>query len=138
MRAAYDALKPDGKWLIWLYGFEGNEVYLGTFGVLRTVSKRLPHPLLNGLCSGLNRVLDVYIAGSSVLPLPMHKYMRNHLAKLDRDQRHLTIYDQLNPAYAKYYRRQEAIDLLEKNGFSDVEIAHRHGYSWTVVGTKNV
>lgn len=45
------------------------------------------------------------------------------------------IYDQLNPAYAKYYRRDEARALLEDAGFQDVRLHHRHGYSWTVLGT---
>jgi hypothetical protein len=46
------------------------------------------------------------------------------------------IYDQLNPAYAKYYTRDEAQSLLERHGFSDVRLHHRHGMSWTVVGTR--
>jgi hypothetical protein len=46
------------------------------------------------------------------------------------------MYDQLNPAYAKYYTRTEAIDLLERAGFVNVRVHHRHGYSWTVIGEK--
>ena len=30
----------------------------------------------------------------------------------------------------------EAIKLLEGGGFVNVQIHHRHGYSWTVIGTK--
>jgi len=51
-------------------------------------------------------------------------------------KRRVVIYDQLNPAYAKYYTREEARDVLERNGFSEVHLHHRHGYSWTMVGTK--
>ena len=66
----------------------------------------------------------------------MKNYMQSHLAKLNRKQRKLTIYDQLNPAYAKYYRKSEAINLLKKNFFIDIKTYHRHGYSWTVIGNK--
>jgi hypothetical protein len=52
------------------------------------------------------------------------------------DKRRLVIYDQLNPAYAKYYTQTEAEQLLARAGFSDVRTYHRHGYSWTVIGTK--
>jgi hypothetical protein len=46
------------------------------------------------------------------------------------------VFDQLNPAYAKYYTKEEAIDLLRSAGFSNIEIHHRHGYSWTIVGER--
>jgi hypothetical protein len=52
-------------------------------------------------------------------------------------KRRLVIYDQLNPSYLKYYRKHEAIGLLETAGFQDIEIHHRHGYSWSVKGKKN-
>jgi hypothetical protein len=62
--------------------------------------------------------------------------MREVLAKFPRSVRRLTIYDQLNPAYAKYSTRQEAHDLLASAGFKDVQLYHRHGYSWTIIGRK--
>jgi hypothetical protein len=49
-------------------------------------------------------------------------------------KRRLVIYDQLNPTYAKYHKRHEAIALLEKSGFINVKAHHRHGYSWCVLG----
>lgn len=88
------------------------------------------------VCSVLNLLLDAYIFLCRIFPLPMRKYMSNVLARLPRSVRYLTIYDQLNPAYAKYYRKAEAEGLLARAGFVDVKTYHRHGYSWTVVGTK--
>jgi hypothetical protein len=70
------------------------------------------------------------------LPLPLARYMREVVARLDPSKRRLTVYDQLNPAYAKYYRRDEAYRLLAAAGFRDLLLYHRHGYSWSVVGTK--
>lgn len=134
--AMRDALRPGGRILVWLYGLEGNRLYLSIAKPLRMLTTHLPDPALWGLSGFLTHILNVYIAACKVLPLPMHKYMRGVLAKWTHDVRKLTIFDQLNPAYAKYYSKAEAIDLLAKAGFIDVEIYRRHGYSWTVSGRK--
>lgn len=136
LAAAFQALKPGGRILLWLYGFEGNENYLRLIEPLRSITKRLPHRILQGICALMNLILDAYIFLCRFLPLPMRQYMRNVLARLPRSVRGLTIYDQLNPAYAKYYRREEAEALLQRAGFEDVRVYHRHGYSWTVSGRK--
>jgi SAM-dependent methyltransferase len=134
--AAYQALRPGGQFLAWLYGREGNEAYLRVAGPLRRVTTHLPHALLVGLCRVLALVLDAYIAACRWLPLPMRSYMRGVLAKLSRPVRRLVIYDQLNPAYARYYRRYEAERLLADQGFVEVTTYHRHGYSWSIIGRK--
>lgn len=51
-------------------------------------------------------------------------------------ERRLVIVDQINPRWAKFYKREEAEALLRDAGFKDVRLHHRHGYSWTVCGTK--
>lgn len=136
VHAAFRALRPGGHLLVWLYGREGNELYLKFANPMRAVTKRIPHFLLGALCSMLNIALDLYIFGCWFLPLPMRRYMKDVLARFPRSVRRLTIYDQLNPAYAKYYSKDEAESLLKRAGFSSVSIWHRHGYSWTVVGQK--
>ena len=136
VRAAYRALRPGGRMLVWLYGREGNETYLRFAEPLRRVTTKLPHGALVGVSHVLSLALDAYIAACRVLPLPMRAYMREVLAKFPRRIRTLTIYDQLNPAYAKYYTRQEAEALLRDQGFTDVQLHHRHGYSWTVMGRR--
>jgi len=136
VRAAYQALKPGGRVLVWLYGHEGNEMYLAIFGTLRALSKRLPDPVLNGLCRLLLPAADLYTWLCRFLPLPLRDYVLRVFANFSRDQRRVNIYDQLNPTYARYYRRAEALALLENAGFTECRLHHRHGYSWTVVGTK--
>jgi len=103
---------------------------------LRRITKKLPPPLLTALSALLNVGLDAYIRLCRVFPLPMRSYMLEVLAKFPRRVRRLTIYDQLNPTYAKYYTRAEAADLLARGGFMNIALTHRHGYSWTVTGTK--
>lgn len=136
VKAAFNSIRPSGRMLVWLYGKEGNRLYLSLIKPFRIISKRLPHRVLHKCCIVLNWFLSIYIMLCRFLSMPMKKYMLNHLMKLDNEQRILTIYDQLNPAYAKYYSKNEAISLLSDSGFKNIQIQHRHGYSWTVLGTK--
>lgn len=138
VRAAFQSLRPGGRLLVWLYGREGNEAYLWWVLPFQKLTRRLPDMILAALCHGLNVLLAVYIWLCRFLPLPMRAYMRGHVGKLSWHARYLTIFDQLNPAEARYYWKAEAQALLEKAGFEDVQLAHRHGYSWTVIGTKPV
>jgi SAM-dependent methyltransferase len=136
LRAARAALRPGGRIVLWVYAAEAPRTYLVPLNVLRVVTTRLPHALLSGLCSVLNVALGLYIAACRILPLPLHEYMRSILSRLAWDKRKLTIYDQLNPSYVKFYRRSELEKLLEDGGFRDVRIRDRHGYSWTAVAAR--
>lgn len=134
--AAHAALKPGGRIFLWLYGHEGNEAYLGITEPLRKVTVKMPHALLAGVCHVLTSALYIYVWCCRVLPLPMRDYMRGVISKLPYAKRFLVVYDQLNPYYAKYYKRHEAEGLLTAAGFRDVRSHHRRGYSWSVIGTK--
>ena len=134
--AMRNALRPGGRIVVWLYGQEGNALYLRIAEPLRHLTKRLPHLPLAVFCHILNFGLGVYALLSAYLPVPMRSYMRNVIWPLSRDKRYLVIYDQLNPGYSKYYSRCEAYDLLHRNGFSHIALHHRHKYSWTVSGVR--
>jgi SAM-dependent methyltransferase len=136
--AAYRALRPGGQIVIWLYGREGNPTAIALIEGMRRVTTRLPHPALSALAWGCNLALDVYIPACRVLPfLPLADYMRNVIGRFSRRKRHEVIYDQLNPAYAKYYTEQQARDLLERAGFINVQLYHRRRYSWTASGQRS-
>ncbi len=136
LAAAYAALKPGGSVLVWLYGREGNAAYLRLIEPLRRLTRHLPAGFLTMLCWLMNLGLSVYMALCRFLPLPMYRYARAVLAKLPSDKRRLVIYDQLNPAYAKYCTRSDVEALLRDAGFTDVSLYHRHDYSWTAVGKR--
>ncbi len=136
--AVYRALKPGGKFVVWLYGKEGNGLYLSLVLPIRLISKRLPQRGKAALAYFLNWPLATYIAVCKrwpLAPLPLRDYMVDILGKLDWDKRRLVIYDQLNPHYAKYYSGEEARRLMASAPF-DVTLHHRKGYSWVVIGTK--
>ncbi len=136
VRAAYRALRPGGRVVIWVYGREGNEALLTFLLPVRRVTQRLPHRVLEGLVRLLDVPVVAYAALCRRFDLPLGGYFRGVLGRFGPRERRLTLYDQLNPAYAKYYRREEVRELLESAGFTDIGLHHRHGYSWTAVGTK--
>lgn len=136
LKAAREALRPGGKLVIWVYGREGNRLYVAFVTALRTVTTRLPHFALAALCVVLTLFVDAYIFACRWLPLPMRDYMLHTLSRVSRDKRKLTIYDQLNPTYARYYRGEEVREMLEQAGFRDVRLHHRRGYSWTALGVR--
>lgn len=133
--AARQSLKPGGRFVAWVYGREGNGLYLAFVQPLRAITKRLPDRVLDAVVRLLDVPLVTYVWLCRYLPLPMRKYMVDLIGKMAPDKRRLIIFDQLNPAYAKYYTRNEAERLFADSGFSDIRLYHRHGYSWTIVGT---
>ncbi len=134
--AAFQALRPGGHFLIWLYGKEGNEFYLTFVNPLRVLTKRLPHFALVALVWIIYYPLIVYINLCHRFRLPLREYILSLFEKMSPEKRRLVIYDQLNPAHAKYYMRDEVEKLLAEGKFVNVRIHHRHGYSWTIIGTK--
>ena len=136
VEAAFRALRPGGHFLVWLYGEEGNGFYLSFVRPLRVLTKRLPHFALSTLVRMIYWPLLFYMKLCHRLLLPLQEYMVAVFEKMSPEKRRLIIYDQLNPSYAKYYTRQEAEKLLIDGKFKNVRIHHRHGYSWTVIGTK--
>jgi SAM-dependent methyltransferase len=134
--AAFRALRTGGKLAVWLYGREGNSLYLAVATCLWCLTRRLPHSGLHLFVHAMYPVLWCYMTACRWIRLPLAEYMRRVMLPLTPSKRRLVVYDQLNPAYAKYYTRAEAHDLLARQGFINIRIHHRHGMSWTVIGTR--
>ena len=133
----YNNLKIGGKIVIWVYGQEGNLLYLCLVIPLRLLTRIMPHKFLLIFSSLLVKPLLIYSSFCKKYNwLPLSTYIINHLSKLGDEEIQLTIYDQLNPAYSKYYTKAQVLRLLKNAGFINISIHHRHGYSWTVVGDK--
>ncbi len=126
-------LRPGGRLFVWVYGKEGNRLYLALVRPLRAITRRLPHRLLDLLAGTLAYPAGWYAALCRALPLPMREYMRGYYSRLDHYSRKLVIYDQLNPTLARYYDRRELEALFDRSGFTDVRLHHRLGSSWSVV-----
>jgi len=136
VRRVREVLEPGGRFVVWLYGRENNRAYILFAESIRFVTRAVPDVVLEGMAHVLNFVLGIYVRACRVLPLPLRKYMLEVMDRLDREKRFFLIFDQLNCSYARYYTRSEAVALLERAGFRDVKPYHRHGMSWTVIGTK--
>jgi len=132
----YESLKPKGKFVIWLYGKEGNELYLFIFNNLRKITRFMPDKLLNLFSIFLNLLLSIYIFFCKYLNLPLRNYILNVIKKCSFEKRKYIIFDQLNPSYSKYYTRKDVETLLSKSGFNKFEIVNRHQYSWTAIAEK--
>lgn len=136
VKRCYDALKPGGEIFFWLCSYEGNELYLKVVQPLRKLTTLMPHFFLILIVQLLYGALWVYRLACKLFPLPLKEYIDTVWWPMSPKKRRLVIYDQLNPTYLKYYKKHEAIALLEDAGFKNVEIHHRHGYSWSVKGVK--
>jgi SAM-dependent methyltransferase len=136
VQAAFEALRPGGRFFVWVYGKEGNEIYLAFLRPIRILTKRLPHSLLSALVESIYWPLMLYTKLCRIFPLSLGGYLLSVFDKMPPDKRRLIIYDQLNPSYAKYYTGFEAERLLLDGKFKDVFVHHRHGYSWSMIGTK--
>ena len=136
VRAARAALRPGGRMLVWLYGREGNAAYLAWVLPLRRLTRRLPPWILEPLAWMLTPALSAYAWLCRRVPsLPLGGYLARVISPLGWQKRMLVIYDQLAPAWAEYYDETRARALVESAGFVDTRLHHRHGYSWTVIGT---
>ena len=86
--------------------------YLAVAGSLWWLTRRLPHRGLDLFVKALYPAFWVYMHACRWLPLPLAAYMQRVMLPLTPAKRRVVIYDQLNPAYAKYYTRAEAEALM--------------------------
>ena len=73
----YNSLKTNGKFICWVYGYEGNELYIFIFNNLRRLTILMPDFLLRLLCNILNIILYIYIFLCKFLSLTLKDYLLN-------------------------------------------------------------
>lgn len=134
VRKLAQAVRPGGKVLIWVYGYEGNEWIVKFISPLRRVFlSRLPPALLDYL----TYAVSIPFYGFLYIVPTAHSYLRQ-LKTLHFSHVHSIIFDQLLPAIARYYRREEAETLLREAGLVDVIATHVNNNSWAVVGVRPI
>ena len=132
----YKSLKPGGKFIIWVYGHENNQLYLKIFNNLRRITRIIPDFFLRILSKFLNISAILYIFLCKIFNMPLKDYFKNVFSKCSFKKREEIIFDQLNPSFAKYFKKEELEALLKTSGFKKIEIHNRHNYSWTAVAEK--
>ena len=130
------SLKPGGKFIIWVYGYENNEIYVFLYKMLSIITKKMDDGALDTFSSILNFILAPYIFLCKYIKLPLQAYLLKVFGKCSFKHRKYIIFDQLNPEYAKYYKKNELINELKDANFTIDKAYHRHKYSWTVVCEK--
>lgn len=126
------AVRPGGKVLIWVYGYEGNEWIVRWVSPIRKlITSRLPIWLLNYLTYFVSVPLWLLV---KIAPVK-NTYLRQ-LKTFKLWHIHSICFDQLLPKIANYYRKDEARQLLTDAGLQSVEIYSCNRNSWTVIGTK--
>jgi|TARA_Y100000031_G_scaffold157149_1_gene216776 SAM-dependent methyltransferase len=126
------ATKPGGLVLVWLYGYENNEWIVKWISPLRiNLTSKLPigmaHLFSYCLSIPLYLFVKVFPQKSPYLKL-LSQFKFNHT--------HSIVFDQLLPKIAKYYKKEEARQLLEGKGLENIEINQVNKKSWTVYGYK--
>jgi SAM-dependent methyltransferase len=135
---AFNSLKPGGILIVWVYGKENNRLYITAQNIIRKITKLLPDIIVDRISYFLSFIVDFYAKIANLLSfnLPLTAYLTNVYGPCDRNEKKYIIFDQLNPDYAKYYRKQEVQELFIRAGFQNPQLFHRHGYSWTAIGIK--
>ncbi|MBW2270461.1 MAG: class I SAM-dependent methyltransferase [Deltaproteobacteria bacterium] len=128
------ALRPGGRLVVWLYGYEGNEAWVRFFRVLHPLLKRLPPSLVHALAYLVS--LPIFTG----LKLGVHRWLRlggssylDAVARFPFAHLHKIVFDQLLPDIAHYYKRDEVTALFAQQAWGDISIHHNRGYSWTVI-----
>ena len=124
------SLKDGGYFIMFLYAYEGNKLYVFIFNSLRRITSKVNDRFLKIFSILLNFIASSYGLLTKALPLYMHKYFRNVFMKSSFRDRTQIIFDQLNPKYSKYYKKQEVVELATNTGFEIVDIYHRNGNAW--------
>ncbi len=126
------AVKPGGRVLIWVYGFENNRILVNILNPLRNwVLSRLPIDVVHHL--------SLYPAALLWVLLKFGWRPTDYFRLIARfDFRHLRsiVFDQMLPRIAHYWSRETVIDLMKGAGLDDLCIAWVNQISWSAVGTR--
>lgn len=127
----YDAVKSNGKVLIWVYGIQ-NVGWMKFFDPIRKlIFSRLPIELVHKISLLPTSILYLLLKfGFGKL-----KYY-DLLRKYPFKQLRSIVFDQMLPKIAHYYTREDVESLMKSAPFVKVEIKEVNDMSWCAVGTK--
>jgi len=135
LRQMRGVVKPVHTVVFWVYGLEGNELYLALVRPLRLVGPRLPSQALVGLSRALASLLwcplrtSQPIAQSVGIRLPLASYSQL-LRRLRFRDLESVVYDQLTPTIARYPKQDEVLSWVARAGGRVQQLTHRTENSW--------
>jgi SAM-dependent methyltransferase len=127
------ALKPGGRLLIWVYGYEGNEWIVRYVNPVRMhITSKLPVGLVHVLSYFCSVPLYVFVK----LFKGPSKYLKQ-LSTFDFWHIHSIVFDQLIPDVANYWKQEEVRALVEQLPLRDVTVtAPPNESGWILTGVK--
>ncbi|HIB50483.1 MAG TPA: class I SAM-dependent methyltransferase [Phycisphaerales bacterium] len=136
LQAAKKSLKTGGSLVIWVYGKEGNSIYLFALKPIRTLMQLAPNKCSWAFAWTIFPFAKMYGKLALMLKIPLWRYFRSIYNNLSNIQQALVIHDQITPSVARYYTRDNIQTLLIKSGFKKISIRAVEGYSWIAKATK--
>jgi len=127
-----NAVKPGGRVLIWVYGYENNEWIVRYFNPFRhALFARLPVGVTHACSTVLTAILWL------ALRLGFGRIEYFHLIRRFTF-RHLRsiVFDQMLPKIAHYWRKDEVEALMRKAGLTDIQVVPVNAMSWSALGRK--
>jgi SAM-dependent methyltransferase len=135
-------LKDGGAILAWVYGYEGNELYIRFLDPVRKITCRMPlwsNKVLAALLAFALwiPIMTVYVPLETVRikRLPFHDYFI-YFHKLGFHFFWGTVFDKLIPQISNYYRNEEFMSWFSKAKLRDISITQRNANSWSGHGVK--
>lgn len=127
------ATKPGGIILVWVYGYENLEIFVHVLNPLRkALFSWMPLPIVGTLAHIPTAVLWLLLS-IGFTPIDYLKLLKGF------PYRHLQhiVFDQMIPQTANYWRKEEALALLDHPDVSAVQIDWINECSWCVSGKKS-
>jgi SAM-dependent methyltransferase len=130
----FQAAKPGGRVLIWVYGLENNRWIVRLFDpVRRTLFSRLPISLVHHL----SLYPAAMLWGALRLGIGRIAYF-NLLRRLRFAHLRSIVFDQMLPRIAHYWPKAHVEAILRQHGLTDVKLSWVNEMSWSAIGTKPV
>ena len=126
-----EACKKNGSVVIWTYGKEGNSFITTFINPIRSITSRVPIFIPYCLAFVLSVILYFYLE----LFKPRNKYLKLMSSYSFRLLFNI-VFDHLIPQIAKYWTKEELLELFNKYPLKNIKIYSVAGNTWTVVGVK--
>lgn len=132
LRSMFEAARPGGRILIWVYGLENNRWIVTILNPLRKAFfSKLPIRLVHHLSLYPASVLWLALQ-LGVGRIAYFKLIRQWTFRQLRS----VVFDQMLPRIANYWSRQDVERLMRESGVHQVELSWVNEMSWCALGTK--
>lgn len=128
IRKLYDALKPGGRLVLWVYG-DGLKYKIKLINLVRSVTSKLPLPLTHFLTYFFSVPLFIYLQ-----IIPQYSEYLKLLKTFSFKHVHAIAFDQLIPQVANYWNEKKLAELVSSAIEGSVfKITSIRNYSWSVI-----